>query len=233
MDDEIDRLIASLTTAPSVEQKLEVLARLITYWHGPGEPELRPADDRLQARRLPRPLRWWYERGARRSGVYGGQNRLLGPDDLVDLDGHLLFYVENQGVYLWATEGEGADPPVWGRFDGDEPWVREEVSLSGFLVQACLFEAIFSAPFGASVAWAGQETLDRVTAPLHPVPLGAWRWPAYPSRFWAGGGAFVFAGPNGPPDGDPAYSIWAGAKSERPLAYLKAVADESWELTPF
>jgi hypothetical protein len=92
-------------------------------------------------------------------------------------------------------------------------WVEGEATLSGFLIQVYLFEAIMTAPYGASASWADQETLDRVTAPLNRVPLGDWSWPAYPSRFHAGKGAFVFACPNGEWPGKPEYSIWIGGKS--------------------
>jgi len=158
---------------------------------------------------------------------------LLAPDDLtLGGDGRLTFYVENQGVYVWATDPRGEDPSVRGRFDEvGEPWIDEEVSLSGFLIQICLFEAILGAPFGASASSIDQATLDLVTASLRLVPLGAWRWPAYPGRFWARNGAFVFACPNGPPDEIPAFSVWVGARSETPLGYLKSIVDDSWEYT--
>jgi hypothetical protein len=146
----------------------------------------------------------------------------------------MIFYVENHGVYIWATDPVGEDPAVWGRFDAEgKPWNKEEVSLSGFLIQICLFEAIFGAPYGASASWVDQVTLDRVTAPLRLLPLGPWRWPADPGRFWACNGAFVFSCPNGPAPEFPAFSIWVGARSETSLAYLKSIADKGWEHIAF
>jgi hypothetical protein len=158
---------------------------------------------------------------------------LLAPIDLdVDGDGKMIFYVENQGVYLWATDPQGEDPVVWGRFNEEgEAWAREEVLLSEFLIQVCLLEGVFGAPYGASASWVNQLTLERVTAPLQLVPFGPWRWPAYPTRFWAANGAFVFACPNGPSAELPAFSIWVGAKSETPLGYLRAIVDDGWEYT--
>jgi hypothetical protein len=257
--DEIDHLLASLGRPSSLERRLEILDHLITYWHGGLDAGPRRTEAELRGFRLSRPLRWLYERGVDRSGVFSRQNQLLGPGELEIEDGHLLFYVEAQGVYLWATaEEKGAeplgqlrlpfldeeppgptagkddDPPVWGRFSKkDKPWVREEVRLSEFLIQVCLFEAIMSAPHGAWASWDNQHRLDRVTAPLQLVPLGPWRWPKYPHRFWAGGGAFVFACPNGLVDGELGYTIHAGAKAEEPLHYLKAIVDRSWEYRTF
>ena len=150
----------------------------------------------------------------------------------IEEDGRLLFYVENQGVYLWTTASQGDDPPVWGKFNEEgEPWVAEEATLSGFLIQVCMLEATFAAPYGASAAWADEETLDRVTARLRHVPLGDWRWPAYPGRFHTGRGIFVFSCPNGQRQGQPdVFSIWVGARTELPLADLKDIVKQpTWE----
>ncbi len=257
--DEIEHLLALLDRPSTLERRLESLDHLITYWHGGLDPGLRRPEDELRGARLPKPLRWLYERGVDRSGVLGRQNHLLGPDGLEFDRDDLVFYVENQGVYLWAiaweqrpdppgqlwlpfldVEPSGAvvakddDPPVWGRFNKeDEPWEREEVRLSEFLVQVCLFEAIIAAPHGASASWGNQGLLDRVTSPLQRVPLGAWHWPANPTRFWSGGGAFVWACPNGIVDGELGYTIHAGAKAEESLEYLKPIVDRSWEYRTF
>jgi hypothetical protein len=56
---------------------------------------------------LPLPLRWWYRWAGKRSEVMSGQNFLFEPrpDDQLKYrqlrieDGHLRFYIENQGVY--------------------------------------------------------------------------------------------------------------------------------------
>jgi hypothetical protein len=160
-----------------------------------------------------------------------GQNWLLGPAELeTDETGKAVFYCENQGVYLWATMLEGDDPPVWGMLnEQDIPWTEEGMTLSAFLIQACLFEGLGRAPYGASAAWADEQALERVVAPLRPLPLPPWHWPAYPSRLWYGGGAFAAAGPNGEYQGKKGFSIWVGAKTDQPLAYLREIVDEGWE----
>jgi hypothetical protein len=236
-DDEIDRLIGSLAQPLSVPVRLSILERLVVYWHGPSGPDDGYSDLDLGRNPLPLPLRRWYRYGGRRSGILSHQNSLLGPDELeLTADGRLLFYVENQGVYLWCTACRGDDPPVWGRKNkGDEPWVEEEATLSGFLIQVCLFEAVswamHSACCGASASWVDQETLDRVTAPLKRVPLGDWRWPAYPNRFYTGKGTFAVICPNGEWRGKPGHTIWVGARTRGPLAYLKGIIGDAWEYT--
>jgi hypothetical protein len=96
-----------------------------------------------------------------------------------------------------------------------------------------LFEAISLARYGASASWIDQATLDRVTGPLSRVPLGDWRWPAYPGRFFVGKGAFVFTCPNGEWQGKQGVSIWVGARTSAPLVYLKEIVDKHWEHVAF
>jgi hypothetical protein len=58
--------------------------------------------------------------------VLSHQDQLVDPHDLtVDCDGRMIFYVENQGVYIWATDSRGEDPVLQGRFDAEgEPWIK-------------------------------------------------------------------------------------------------------------
>jgi hypothetical protein len=131
---------------------------------------------------------------------------------------------------LWSTTLESNDPPEWGRFnDIRVPWTKEGMTLSEFLIGACLFQAIMDAPFGASMAWAEQATLDRIAEVIHPLPLAPWRWPANPSRFYADRGAFMFAAPNDDNLGNKAFSLWIGAKTKEPVAFLKQIVDDTWE----
>ena len=229
-ESEIDRRIADLGRTGSASRRLDVLDRLISYWHGPCRPEHGWPDEELRGRPIPGPLLRLYRRAGRRLGDLFEQNRLLDPDGLILEEDRVIFYVENQGVYLWSTTPRGGDPPVWGKVNEDgEPWVEEEATLSGFLIQACLLEGTFAAPYRASVAWADRATLEAVTAPLRLIPLGAWRWPMYPTRLWAGGGAFAGASPNCELKGAMGYSIWVGARRPAPLAYLKPIVASGWE----
>lgn len=228
----LDQSLQGLDRVQAVHERLAILRRLAEYWHGPIGPSEGFAEEELRGKPVPFPLRWWYQLAGRNERILSGQNKLLEPAELtLDNEGRLLFYVENQGVYLWSTTLESDDPPVWGKFnESDKPWTEEGMSLSEFLIGACLFEAIMQAPFGASAAWAEETTLNKISVELPPLPLVPWRWPSYPSRFFARNGAFMFASPNDDNQGNKAFSIWIGAKSERPLAFLKAIVDEkTWE----
>jgi len=228
----LDQSLNGLSRTQSVHERLVILRRLAEYWHGPIGPGEGFTEEELRERSIPFPLRWWYRQAGHNEGIMCGQNKLFGPDELeLDQEGRLLFYVENQGVYLWSTTMDGDDPPVWGKFNEARiPWTEEGMTLSEFLIGACIFQAVMQAPFGASAAWAEESTLNQISVELAPLPLIAWKWPNYPSRFFARNGAFMFASPNDDHEGNKAFSIWIGAKTEQPLAFLKPIVDKNtWE----
>jgi hypothetical protein len=156
---------------------------------------------------------------------------LAAPDELEQTDGLLAFYVENQGVYAWATELEGTDPPVWGTWeDLDSPeWLLEEEPLSRFLLQVVVFEAAFGAPEGAAAAWLSPAAQEELLSRLVTLPLGAWRWPDYPTRFYARDDVVAVICPNRVPDSTDFVSVTVGARNAEALAFLEDLVDSSWE----
>jgi hypothetical protein len=68
---------------------------------------------------------------------------------------------------------------VVGQSHDVDVWIAGE-RLSGFLLQVCLFGAVFSASYSASAAWLPPEELAAVRelGRLRPV-LTPWRWPAW------------------------------------------------------
>jgi len=229
---DLDQALHGLAQTQCVHERLAILRRLADYWHGPiGAGEGFPEEE-LRGRTMPYPLRCWYQQAGRHESIMSGQNKFFGPDELeLDQEGRLLFYVENQGVYLWCTTMDGDDPPVWGKFnEAGIPWTEEGMKLSEFLIGACMFQAIMDAPFGASVAWAEESTLNKITVELAPLPIAPWKWPNYPSRFFARNGVFMFVSPNDDNQGNKAFSIWIGSKTEHPLAFLRPIIDtNTWE----
>lgn len=229
----LDQSLHCLDPRATAEQRLAVLQQVVEYWHGPLRPDDGFSEQDLKNIPIPTPLHRWFRLGGRRTSILSGQNKLFGPSELeLDPDGRILFYVENQGVYIWSTTVEGDDPQVWGRFnEADASWTEEGMTLSEFLIGACLFQAVMAAPFGATAAWANQKTLDRIASFISQLPLVPWRWPAFPSRFYVRNGSFMFAGPNNENQGNNAFSIFVGAKTAQPLAFLKQIVDEGWEYT--
>jgi hypothetical protein len=162
------------------------------------------------------------------------QNRLIDPTELRLEDGQFLFYVENQAVYLWATEPAAADPPVWGRENVPHAsWEKEGEPLSRFLVQLAAFEVVMGADAHASAAWLDPESLSHVTADLVELPFAPWRWPDYPTRFFGRDDVLAVVTPNRTPESDHV-SINFGAKSPDALLFLEAHVNDAWEIyTPW
>ncbi len=147
------------------------------------------------------------------------QNRLIDPVE-VD-DGLLCFYVENQSVYRWAYQPDGPDPVVVGQSHDGDGWAAERQRLSGFLLQVCLFEAVFSAPYSASAAWLPPEELAAVLelGRLRPV-LTPWRWPTWPTLFHASDEAIAVTSTRHTGAGTVGADVMVAAQRLEPLAYL-------------
>jgi hypothetical protein len=223
----IDAALDRLRGPTTVADRLQVLERLVTYWHGEIRPEDGFRDDELRDLPMPPPLRWWYRWAGRRQNIMSGQNTLLDPGDLVVKDDLLVFYGENQWCYEWGTPLHGDDPPVSGRCESAEPWVPEGMVLSEHLILACLFEAIIHAPYAASVSWLERSALDRIIDTITPISIEPWQWGGE-GRFYAKAGAFMITMQNYQVDWKWLYSAWIGAKTEHPLQFLKPYIDDSW-----
>jgi len=243
-DDPLDLALDRLRHPATVHDRLGVLQQLVEYWHGPIRPEDGMSDAEIGGVTLPLPLRWWYRWAGKRREVMSGQNFLFVPRDyhhkyriLAVMGGRLHFYVENQGVYQWATLPDGDDPPVFGRYEYRGRWAREKTTLSEHLILTCLFEAVTChAIYGASVAWLEEEKFATIVCQIPPLAIPPWRWLG--TSFFAGKGAFMFAAENGQgkPYGNKAhrrdakryYSVHIGAKTEAPLQFLKPLIDDRW-----
>jgi hypothetical protein len=212
--------------------------RFLEEWHGPRRPEYGLPPEDLPAD-LPSPLKDFYLFAGRWPHVVV-QNHLAAPREVEQIDGHLVFYVENQDVFGWATSLEPADPPVWGTWDipawevGDrtfqpEKWIREEEPLSRFLLQVVLFEAAFGASEGAAASWLDPKAQEQLVSRLVAVPLGAWHWPDYPTRFYARDDVVAVICPNRVPESSDFVSVTVGGRNPEALAFLEDLVDRSWE----
>jgi hypothetical protein len=208
----------------------DAVARFIEAWHGPAA----RAPRELLLGPLPESVR-------RLASLAEGWPAVFVQNELVDdpewaRDGNRrVFYVENQGVYVWATDGVGADPVVWGRFnEPDERWQAEREPLSRFLLQIVVFEAILGAPYGAAASWITLPQLQAALGPLERLPWGSWRWPAEPSWFYAGSDALAFVGSNGRWPWGPSdhFDAFIGARTRKGLAYLRDVQGIRWDREP-
>jgi len=184
-------------------RRLDLLCDFTEWWQGP----LTVRESNIPLPEGPDALRGFHERFHHAPFVPGAQNEFLCPPYALAEPRRIVFYRENQGVYYWATEPAGQDPPVYGAWDIAGPWTEEQPRLSAFLVQAALFETILGAECSVAAAWVPAEALRQLLGTLQEVPLGAWRWPSYPTRFYAGGEVLLVVCPN-----DDSFSVWAAAR---------------------
>ncbi|MDP9316577.1 MAG: hypothetical protein M3R24_37945 [Chloroflexota bacterium] len=139
------------------------------------------------------------------------------------------FYIENQGVYLWAFERGRDNPRVLGRVNDEAaPWQAEAEQLAGFLLEVCFFETLIGAPFGASASWLSPAEVDRILQNWRPLPYGAWHWPAYPTRFYTRGGACAVVMPNGE-----GLTFCCGAQAQEELSFMLPYVSPDWEVCTF
>ena len=239
----LDAAFKRLGQTADADTRFAVLQEFVEYWHGPIGADDGLTEGECALVPMPTMLKRWYRWVGRRSDIVSGQNFLLRPEPeragaiqpyrLRMSDGRLFFYTENQGCYLWGTLPDGDDPPVFGRLSEADPWKPEGVTLGEHLILACLFEAILChAPYAANSTGLDRKRVDEIAAVIPPIAIGPWRW-LNGGRFHAGGGAFmVVMGADG--EGDSVDSVWIGAKTQAPLAFLHSLADIiDWDSAAF
>jgi len=228
LDAALDRLRGTTT---SIEH-FEIFRSLVEYWHGPIRPKNGYTNDELQRIRMPEILKRWYSWAGQRTEIMSGQNSLKEPRELKVLDdGRLLFYVENQGCYLWAIEPHVDDPPVFGQECGGKTWQSLGYSLSQHLMLACIFEAVMRSPYGAWDAGLGERAMIKLAEVMRPLPIAQWGW--CEMQFWAGNGVFGMIADNGSDQNGRRFGVYLGAKSEEPLTFLKSIEHQNWEYKAF
>jgi hypothetical protein len=196
--------------------------RFLEYWYGPPS---RPAGP-IPGGDLPLTVREFVALVARWPRVIVQNELVNDPPRWRDGDKR-VFYEENQAVYLWATDGVGADPIVFGRFDGG-PWKAEREPLSRFLVQVLLHEAVFASPFGAFSNAVPAARLPTVLGPMERLLLAPWRWPSDPTWFHGADDLVAMVTPAagvGDEGADGPVFVFYGARSEAALGVFDDVPE--------
>ena len=177
-----DEAITALTNESTTAERIHALRIFVERWYG--------GDDGEVSVDAPAPLREVHRLASKRN-VFG-QNRLVPANDLVVEDGKMIFYVENQGVCSWAIDPTLDDPPVLVRSNDGEAWSIEAPTLSGFLIQAVIFETTLCAGyFGAATDEADEAELRKVRRHLGPIALPPWT--SNKTEFFASHGIIGFA----------------------------------------
>ena len=205
----------------------DAVGAFLADWYGPPT-SLRPE----AASSEPPALRTWRQSVARWQRPIVVQNQLVPRNRAQVEDDLVVFYVENQGVWLWAY-GEGDDPQVYDREnEGGRAWRPSGVKLSGFLFQMTVVETIFGSERGANASDLSQPDFDRVVGPLTAVDMTPWRWPGLEHRLWLGEGIAAFGGVNGIPGAPEApgsrWEVWLAAVDDSRLDYLDEL-DVDWD----
>jgi hypothetical protein len=131
--------LRALNSQSSFPERFAALQGLVEYWHGPIIADDAYSDDEIDGIAVPLALHRWYGWAGRRESILSVHNQFFAPQHLCEIDGKLVFQMENQGVYLWGTLVAGDDPPVFVRENRpDAPWQAEDMSVTEFLIDACL-----------------------------------------------------------------------------------------------
>jgi hypothetical protein len=209
----------------------EAVDGFMERWHVPMD----DSPGQLEAPEFfPEVLRRFYARyGAPASAFL--VNRLLPPAEVGEDDGFVVFYVEEQAVYLWAIATEDLeleDPPVWCREnEPGKPWVQDAPNVSVFLVQMLVMSAALNGPHGAAAAWLSPDETERVLAPLRQLDLPPWHWPGHPARWYAGDDTVAFTCPNHAPGDtdDPHLSVWVSSLTVDGVRFIEPCLSDAWD----
>jgi hypothetical protein len=203
----------------------------MAHWHGAvASKDFVPGADCL-----PAVLRRFYQAYGTAADAFL-VNRLLPPAEVRADDGFIVFYVEEQAVYLWGiAAGDLAteDPPVWCREnDPGKPWVQDAPSISVFLVQMLVMSAALNGPHAATAAWLTPDEAERVLAALQRLELPPWHWPGPGAQWYAGDEAVAFVAPNVAPgdvEESPHVSVWVSSLTEDGIEFIEPHLSEAWD----
>jgi hypothetical protein len=134
---------------------------------------------------MPSVLRSYYRELGAHEALNRTQDRLLGPEELLETDGHILFYTENQDVCEWGvakSDWQKPDPPVYRSYDRKE-WVLEAERLSDFLVAMAHWQAIFAYEYSSyeyssigEYPILSQESAEKIRAAFNSKNLTGFRY---------------------------------------------------------
>jgi hypothetical protein len=194
----------------------------VERWYGPPTVPAPPLSSGLRYA-----LAHWYQLAGTYDRPLIHQNHLLEPAEFRRESGRVVFYVENQGVWLWGYDASDTarDPEV---FDCEaEPgrqWLSTSESLSEFMLHVAVFEAILGSPVGAGNFGCTRYELDLILRPFARVGLPAWRWPAPEHRLYCGREILAVAGttdlPDSPVSENSRFEVFLAGTDLDALAYL-------------
>jgi hypothetical protein len=202
--------------------------RFLATWYGPPDRPAAVLPSGAAWRSLPEPLRAWYALASRYSVPLTFHNAVVEPDQVYQEADKVVFWVENQGGYLWAADAEGDDPMVHERADVDgAPWQPTGVPLSGFLLNVVILEAcIGGARYRATSVDITEAQTTACLAPLRPMPYPG---PTYRGQLYVDHQTLAFVTPSS----DDRWWVTLGAHTSAAIAQLIArTTGIGWDIEP-
>lgn len=190
-----------------------------------GYSEKRVSDaERRLGRQLPRLLREFYLITGERRDINGAHNRLLTPEDLRVSGDVLVFYEENQGVYLWGVDvrdRDDEDPAVL-REDSDASptWDPDFDHLSQFLIAMLFMQAVNGGMRHHGIGSATNGNTAQAPPDWETINLGG----SWNNRVLMQDALVLYIFGN-----EPAPGVFGGAKTKRKLLALEKTFGVSWD----
>lgn len=229
---ELLRSLRSWSPALPLDDRLEVLSALVTYWHGQRSAQPLPVQTNVS---LPPALKWLYSEVAARNPraferyapgwVYGDPlvifNSLRNPQQFeVDASGKFTFLIEQQGVYRCGTPVGSDDGPVFRQEMHSTDWQNCADSLSDFLLWWIVFELRVCRPHTMWGLFPPAEAA-RITEQLVPVNTASVSTYGVSHRIWHAADLAVLSAPSGAKE----VCLEAVARDGRCLEALRRLAD--------
>ena len=192
------------------------LTSFLTDWYGSPPVEPTPVEGAL-----PLALRRWYGCVQAWGDPLTRQNYMIAAKDLVEDDGYVVFYVENQNVCEWAFRVGDEDPEVFDReCRSNQPWEPIGERLEDFLFHVAAFETVFSQ---WCINWLDLDAaqVQSVVSPMRLLATTTWGWPGPNTSFYRQDGVLAMAAANQPVDApvteDSRWLLFVGCRSQDDL----------------
>jgi hypothetical protein len=200
------------------------LSRFLRTWYGPAKS---PNAILTPSPHMPRELAEWHKMSTQWGGIIASHNLAVPLDDLTTEEEKITFWVENQGNWMWGFDPTDNGCTVFEREPATKPnpWTSTGKSLSTFLIEATLIEAILAAPAmkvaqDIDAAWIEtEEGSSKVTTM-------AWNWPTQNSNIFSGEQWLALVRP-GASEG--LHDVTLAATTPDALLWAHSIPNTEWE----
>ena len=190
------------------------ISDFLRSWYGDPDQQAIEVDPDIQ---MPDPLRDWYRLTSQWSVPISRHNHFLAPEDLRDEDGHLVFWVENQGAREWRVDPARENPIVYESYDVIDEWVPTGFPLSKFLAYVAVSEAVHGNHDALISLDMDKQSYESVASGFTPLDDPLWRYPKSDWCYMVAEGMLAYGGID-PPSDAPSDHYWIMVSASRPEA---------------